>query len=966
MAKIRISSIAVMACAVVSFAADGTFVDFASAGPKYYISTGQFASPEDAARQMSVGPDGLTVLFDSAREGKPYRWATISVPRAVGGGRDWSTLRIRLLLSGMPTGKARRDIALNLTDAHGETFQYYPCGFSEDADGNLCLEYDFAGKHGNGWGGDGNHQMDLPARLSALNVHFGGEGTGRVTFRRIESAEDACGAARTVVSREPISTDTTYPGARPFNGPRTLTFEVRPAVSGTARLTLSSGSAGSAWQGRMDGFDGVVSNGIARFDLNLPYGRRYQFMKLQVKGETVRPVRAVGEFLQTEAEAMRLDVDTGNPLHLVRDGKEKPVLVVRNPAERAVSWRTAFVFRDVFGRRFEIPFAREMAAGEEVRVEVPGPLPAKGLWRVAANVTGGDGSRAFKETRFAFIDRHERTPIVEKPKFRFGIHYHGTHYWPHLLDLTVEALVAAGAKFTRCDYDHMWSDIERTQGVYDWTKSDAMIERLRNAGLALDIIMLSMPSWAIDETARAKAPDQRKRGLRVRDLPIKPGTFRAFAEVYARRYGTKIDYYEIGNEIDLTGAETLPHEAALAIQREAYEGLHAGCSNVCVTTCGWAGAYTSPDATPDTYNVGIQEVFAEHPELYDVWAQHVHGPFARFANVLDGDFAKLRERTPLKTRPWISNETALTSAFGEEDTVARNVWMKPLFAWSRGARDYIWYNLRATGWFDGNEPGYGLITADFHPRAGYAAFAALTTVFQGLDYDGAVYSRGLRHLLRFRGTSQAMPDGLVLAGWDDKLAADDSWTVRIATDATRAELCDHMGNRMPAQIDGGTVTFPISRNPQALLLFGASKAEAAEPLPKVWMSAQWRDPFSETIRLCAEQGVDVVWVPSWTTNHCAYALAALRKYKVKGFTASGPDPSEVVSGKTKDDIIAIRFGDECFNLTGWLDCPAASFPIWGFSPSGRAAFAREGRICSRLRRSHGGAVSRVAANKSVC
>ena len=469
-------------------AATGVFLDFASADPGYVMSTGQFARPDDAARQLSVGPDGLTALFDSAREGKPYRWATISVPRAVGGGRDWSALRIRLVLVGKPMGKAKRDIALNLTDAHGETFQYYPCGFGTDAYGNLSLEYDFAGKHGKGWGGDGNQQMDLPARLSALNVHFGGGKTGRVTFRRIESAEDACGLPRTVVSREPVSTDTVYPGARPFHGPRTLTFEVNPSVSGKARLTLSSGSFGNAAQGRMDGFDGIVSNGIARFDLNLPYGRQYEFMKLVVKGETVRPVRAEGEFVQTEAEAMRLDVDTGNPLHLVRDGKEKPVLVVRNPAERAVSWRTAFVFRDVFGRRFEIPFAREMAAGEEVRVEVPGPLPAKGLWRVAANVTGGDGSRAFKETRFAFIDRHERTPIVEKPKFRFGIHYHGTHYWPHLLDLTVEALVAAGAKFTRCDYDHMWSDIERTQGVYDWTKSDAMIERLRNAGLALDII----------------------------------------------------------------------------------------------------------------------------------------------------------------------------------------------------------------------------------------------------------------------------------------------------------------------------------------------------------------------------------------------------------------------------------------------------------------------------------------------
>jgi hypothetical protein len=44
-----------------------------------------------------------------------------------------------------------------------------------------------------------------------------------------------------------------------------------------------------------------------------------------------------------------------------------------------------------------------------------------------------------------------------------------------------------------------------------------------------------------------------------------------------------------------------------------------------------------------------------------------------------------------------------------------------------------------------------------------------------------------------------------------------------------------------------------------------------------------------------------------------------------------------------DDIIAMRFGDECFNLTGWVDCSAASFPLWGFSPSGRAAFMREGR-----------------------
>ena len=53
----------------------------------------------------------------------------------------------------------------------------------------------------------------------------------------------------------------------------------------------------------------------------------------------------------------------------------------------------------------------------------------------------------------------------------------------------------------------------------------------------------------------------------------------------------------------------------------------------------------------------------------------------------------------------------------------------------------------------------------------------------------------------------------------------------------------------------------------------------------------------------------------------------------------------IVNGGTfpQDDIIAMRFGDECFNLTGWVDCSAASFPLWGFSPSGRAAFMRECR-----------------------
>ncbi|MBQ3287891.1 MAG: hypothetical protein IJH50_00600, partial [Kiritimatiellae bacterium] len=688
--------------------------------------------------------------------------------------------------------------------------------------------------HGHGWGGDGNNRLDPPARLSALNVHFGGEGAGRVTLRRIESVESPDGVKRTVLSRETISTDTSSPGARPFNGPRALAFVVRPAVSGTARLTLSSGSIGNASQGHMDGFDGIVSNGVARFGLDLLYDRQYEFMKLDVmssgaeanQSKTFEIARAAGEFVQTEAEAMRLDVKTGNPLHLVRDEAEKPSLVVRNPAEQAVSWQTVFVFTDIFGRRFEIPFSREVAAKSEVLVEVPWPLPAKGLWRVAARVKGGDGSTARKETRFAYIPRHDVTPRLEKPAFRLGIHWHGWRYPPAIRGTAVDALVASGAKLTRTDYGFLFSEVEAKEGVFDWTGGDDIVSRMRGAGLAMDVITGGTPSWSWDEGASWKtAKNQDRPGCR----PSHPGVFREYCRALAARYGNKIDYYEIGNEWDITPSDMLSHDEALRMQREAYEGIHEAFPDACVTPNGWAYAATTDHmrSNPAHYNVGIIEAFADHPEIYDVWALHVHGGFGHYQHRIDEEFLPMRARTGLKSRPWLSSETALSSAHGVEDVVARTVWMKPLFAWSRGAVDYIWYNLRATGWFNGGEPGYGLMTPDFYPRAGYAAFAALTEIFHGLSFDKIVVSEGTRHLFVFHGKILG-EQAIVLAGWDTAFA-DKADAVRVKTDALRAVTSDIMGNRADSQISaGGEATIMLSSSPVALILFGATRADVED------------------------------------------------------------------------------------------------------------------------------------------
>ena len=73
--------------------------------------------------------------------------------------------------------------------------------------------------------------------------------------------------------------------------------------------------------------------------------------------------------------------------------------------------------------------------------------------------------------------------------------------------------------------------------------------------------------------------------------------------------------------------------------------------------------------------------------------------------------------------------------------------------------------------------------------------------------------------------------------------------------------------------------------------------------PAVWMSAVGRNDMTETIRLCAEQGVDCVEVPTWGTNECRRSLEALRQYGVKGFTSAG-EPS-------MDSRPAARDGKPC-------------------------------------------------------
>jgi hypothetical protein len=202
----------------------------------------------------------------------------------------------------------------------------------------------------------------------------------------------------------------------------------------------------------------------------------------------------------------------------------------------------------------------------------------------------------------------------------------------------------------------------------------------------------------------------------------------------------------------------------------------------------------------------------------------MHGPFASYVKSVN---AHLSRRMELGIdMPWFANETAMSTTGGAEREVAHAVWKKVVYAWAKGSVDYIWYNLFAAGWLSSDsEQGYGLFTADLHPRAGYPAIAGLVETLQGLDSrDGAEESDGA-YLFSFAGEKNGFK-GVALAGWlEENKWRQEVRTVRIRTDAKHAFRVDIFGNRTSVEIKSGVVEMALAATPGALLLEGASKAQ---------------------------------------------------------------------------------------------------------------------------------------------
>lgn len=531
-----------------------------------------------------------------------------------------------------------------------------------------------------------------------------------------------------------------------------------------------------------------------------------------------------------------LSAEGVDDIHLAYEGDPSPVLVLSNKTAELLSLQGAVRVSGFGGTSFSLEASGDLAPHGCRRLPM-GRTLAKGPWLAEATLETVT-AKAVAETRFAVVRRRSVTSPSAPGVFRAGFNYHMARYTDADNEKCLKALVQAGAKIVRAGIGTGLSSVQREEVVFDWTKPDRYLDLLERYGLAVDTIIYGTPKWAMDERRRnaegVPAPWA---------SPARPGIYRSFCEKLAARYGTRIAWYEAGNELDLVRPERLSTDEAIAMQREAYEGVKAGCPDAKVIPNGWAVVHS--DVIPHRTQRNMQErLMTEARSSCDAHTVHQHGPYREYRRRL-AEFFAWRKARGIGDMPWYSNETAQTVSGAGERRVAECVWQKIIFAWAHGSLDYIWYNLRAIGYgpFDG-EQGYGVVTGDFYPRASFAAFAGLTSCFEGLSPKGCVHGGPSREVYRFAGTRGGKPVQ-VLVGWD--LRAQTNVSVRVRTDAARAFAVDLFDNRRELLPQDGYVTLTFGQTPAAVLLEGVTVA-----VPDPEDLARGEKPEVQTITLGAQ------------------------------------------------------------------------------------------------------------------
>jgi hypothetical protein len=291
------------------------------------------------------------------------------------------------------------------------------------------------------------------------------------------------------------------------------------------------------------------------------------------------------------------------------------------------------------------------------------------------------------------------------------------------LDLTV----AAGIRWIR--FDVAWSSIEATQGTYDWSVTDRVVDAARARGLSILGIVDTTPEWA------------RLPGATDDDfsLPADVGAFGDFAGRAAQRYRDRISTWEVWNEPNITPfAAPRPsvqrYSAMLSAASRAIRS--SGPPGVRIVTAGLSPAVDKGgDIAPTTfldelYRVGDKrdwDAVGTHPYSYPYLpldgGSRRFNAFAQLTRL----YATMQRNGDGGKQLWITEYGAPTGGSSEQRVSqqfqADSLWSAIMYA--RRAMHFgpfFVYSLRDAGTDNSDvEDNFGILREDFSPKLAYDA-----------------------------------------------------------------------------------------------------------------------------------------------------------------------------------------------------------------------------------------------------
>ncbi len=145
------------------------------------------------------------------------------------------------------------------------------------------------------------------------------------------------------------------------------------------------------------------------------------------------------------------------------------------------------------------------------------------------------------------------------------------------MEQTLAAIEAAGLGWVRQRFP--WADIEPRRGEYHWAQWDAIVAAVRAHHLRLIAVLDTAPPWAQASPADGHAP------------PRETADFGRFARAFAQRYGSRLDYYQIWDEPNLSahwGGGYVDPAAYVALLREGFIQIKTADPTATVLSAGLA------------------------------------------------------------------------------------------------------------------------------------------------------------------------------------------------------------------------------------------------------------------------------------------------------------------------------------------------------------------------------------------